>query len=86
MVRTLAESIEGSETAAYLRARRSRRRPADDLVARAERAQALVMMGEISSDRQALSGAAVAPGTDHTLRLLTDIERRPPQSSQGVVA
>ena len=82
----LRESIEGSETAAYLRARRSRRRPADDLVARAERAQALVMMGEISSDRQALSGAAVAPGTDHTLRLLTDIERRPPQSSQGVVA
>ena len=36
------------------------------------------MMGEISSGRQALSGAAVAPGTDHTLRLLTDIERRPP--------
>ena len=28
--------------------------------------------------RQALEGAAVAPGTDHTLHLLTDIERRPP--------
>ena len=74
----LRESIEGSETAAYLRARRSRRRPADDLAARAERAQALVMMGEISSGRQALSGAAVAPRTDHTLNLLTNIERRPP--------
>ena len=41
---------------------------------------------EISSGRQALEGAAVAPGTDHTLHLLTDIERRPPQSSQGVAA
>ena len=68
-------------TAAFLAARR-RRRPTDDLAARAELAQALVMMGEISSGRQALEGAAVAPGTDHTLHLLTDIES--PQSSQGV--
>ena len=59
------------------RARRSRRGPADDLAARAERAQALVMMGEISSGRQALEGAAV-PSTDHTLHLLTDTERRLP--------
>ena len=70
----LRESIKGSKTVAFLRDRR----PADDQAARAERAQALVMMGEISSGRQALEGAAVAPGTDHTLHLLTDIERRPP--------
>ena len=73
----LRESTEGSETAASLRARRCRRRP-DDIVVRAARAQALVVMGEISSGRQALEGVAVARGTDHTLHLLTDRERRPP--------
>ena len=72
----LRESEEGCEIAATARARH-RRRPVDDIAARAERAQALVMMGEVSSGRQALEGAAVAPGTDHTLRLLTDASRRP---------
>ena len=50
----------------------------DDIVVRAERAQVLVMMGEISSGRRALEGVAVAPGTDNTLHLLTDRERHPP--------
>ena len=50
----------------------------DDFAVRAELAQALVMMLEISSGRKELEGAAVAPGTDHTLHLLTDTERRPP--------
>ena len=80
MVRT----FEGSETAAILRARRSKRRPVHDLVARTERAQALVMLGEFSSGFQALEGAAVAPGTDHALHLLTDSEKIPPSPPNPV--
>ena len=36
-------------------------------------------MGELSSARQALEGAALAPGNEATLRQLTDASRRPPQ-------
>ena len=73
----LRESQEGCEIAATARARR-KRRPVDDVAARAFIGPpTLVMMDEISSGRQALEGAAVAPGTNHTLRLLTDASRRP---------
>ena len=74
----LRESVEGAEMAATARSRRSRR-SADDIAHRAERAQALVSIGEISSGRQALKGAALVPGTEDTLNALTDRDRRPVQ-------
>ena len=57
---------------------RSRRHDTDNLESRAARAEALVHMGELSAARQALGGAAVAPGTRDTLNALQDPERRPP--------
>ena len=74
----LRESVEGAEMAATARSRKSRR-SSDDVAHRAERAQALVLMGEISSGRQALEGAALAPGTEDTLNAQTDRDRRPVQ-------
>ena len=58
---------------------RGRRRRQDDLELRAIRAERLVQVGELSSARQALEGAALAPGNEATLRQLTDASRRPPQ-------
>ena len=46
--------------------RRRRRRSSDDVQRRAERAHALVQLGELSVGRQALEGASLAPGTDAT--------------------
>ena len=57
---------------------RKRRVIHDDLESRAARAEALVQMGELSSARQALEGAALAPGNDITLRAFQDPSRRPP--------
>ena len=42
----------------------------------------LAQMGELSAARQALDGAHVAPGTQATLRALTDPEKRPPTARQ----
>ena len=42
------------------------------------KAQALVHLGELSSARQALKGAAVAPGSQETLSTLSDPCKRPP--------
>ena len=44
---------------------------------RAERAESLVLMGEVSAGRQALEGAPLAPGTQLTLDQLRDPVRRP---------
>ena len=44
---------------------------------RAARAERLVQVGELSSARQALEGAALAPGDLTTLRKLTDASKRP---------
>ena len=70
---------ESSECAgqAQVRAVRSRRRPQDDHAQRAARALSLVREGELSSARQALEGASLAPGTLATLGILTDPNRRP---------
>ena len=46
--------------------RRGGRRAGDEEKRRALRALALTQMGEMSSARQALEGAAVAPGTEET--------------------
>ena len=46
----------------------------DSIERKAERAQMLVMMGEVSSGRRALEGAPLAPGNDATL---AQLRRRP---------
>ena len=51
-------------------ARNRRRRTDKDLKHRLSRAQSLVHMGELSSARQALEGAELAPGTEGTLEVL----------------
>ena len=58
---------------------RKSRRFQNDLDRRASRAEALVHMGmgELSSARQALEGAEVAPGCQNTLDLLRDESKRP---------
>ena len=50
--------------------RRSRRHGQDESVRRAERADQLVHLGELSSARQVLESGELAPGTPETLRLL----------------
>ena len=44
------------------------------------RGESLVHVGELSSARQALEGAALAPGTRATLDKLQDARRRPPEA------
>ena len=62
--------------AATARQRKSRRF-LNDLERQASRAEALVHMGELSSTKQALEGAEVAPGCQNTLDLLRDESKRP---------
>ena len=57
---------------------RARRRDRSDEATRAARAMSLVQVGELSAARQALEGAALAPGNLATLRALTDPAKRPP--------
>ena len=56
---------------------RRRRTRVDSVERRAERAQVLVALGEISAGRRALEGAPVAPGSQATLDALRDETRRP---------
>ena len=63
---------------------RERRRSQPDEVQRASRAMSLVQVGELCAARQALEGAALAPGSLATLRILTDPERRPPVPREAV--
>ena len=74
----LEASARCDEQAAVSR-RRSRRRDGDDGERRAARAEMLVGLGELSSARQALEGASLAPGTEETRQLLTDRRKRPPE-------
>ena len=57
--------------------RRRRRREVDVEEKRAAKALALVQVGELSSARQALEGADLAPGSDATLQELRNPVRRP---------
>ena len=56
----------------------------DDEAHRAARAFSKVQLGELSAARQALEGAAVAPGTLATLAALTNPEKRPPVPRQPI--
>ena len=49
-----------------------RHRAVDNLDRRVDRAQSLIMMGEVSAGRQALEGAPLAPRTQRTLDQLQD--------------
>ena len=72
-------SVICDDQAAVSRRRRARRQGEDDLEQRAVRAEMFVYYGELSSARQALEGAALAPGNQATLNALTDASRRPAQ-------
>ena len=52
-------------------------RTENDMERRAARAEALVVLGELSSARQALEAAELAPGNTFTLEYLQNTERRP---------
>ena len=57
--------------------RRKNRRPEQDTARRVSRLVFLVHMGELSSARQALEGASLAPGSEATLNALRDPEKKP---------
>ena len=59
------------DSVASARRRSGPTQPRDDIANRATRAEMLVHLGELSSARQALEGAARAPGTNATLSVLT---------------
>ena len=65
-------------------ARHRQRRGGDDVERRVRRAENLVHVGEFSSARQALEGAALAPGTRATLDKLQDARRRLPQPREAL--
>ena len=71
-------SLDWSQMKAQSATRRRRREQKDELSRLAERALGFVQMGELSTARQALEGARLAPGNDETLQVLRDPEKRPP--------
>ena len=73
----LLEQSQANDLQGHQVSTRRRRRPTDSVAMRAERANVLVQLGELSAARGALEGAEVAPGTLATLRELTNLERRP---------
>ena len=72
----MAASEMCDEKAARAR-RRGARRFQDTIESRTIRAEMLVQLGELSSARQALEGAALAPGDNATLTALTNEAKRP---------
>ena len=74
----LADGLESTSRSGQTFSRRRRRVNRDDLESRAARAEASVQMGELSSARRALQGAAIAPGIEATRAALSDPLRRPP--------
>ena len=67
-----------AEDMANVNRRRQRRGHTDPDAKRLEKAMMLVQLGELSSARQALEGAELAPGTQTTLNALKDPSKRPP--------
>ena len=77
-IQLVAASEACDDRSAIARRRRGRRQSQqDDIENRVARAETLVQMGELSSARQALEGASVAPGTNATLSALKDESKRP---------
>ena len=75
----LRVSTQSAEDASKAQSRKRRHRIVEqEFDRRAARALSLVQMGELSSGRQALEGASLAPGTRRTLEALRDPIRRPP--------
>ena len=73
----LTESRDNTKRA--MQSQRRRRRTQQDTVERrVERAEASFHLGQLSSGRQALEGAALAPDNEQTRRALTDATRRSP--------
>ena len=72
----LLEASAKCDQQAAISRRRSRRRVRDDEERRAARAEMLVSQGELSSARQALEGAQLAPGDLSTLNALRNPVRR----------
>ena len=73
----IARSNQISQEVASISVRRRRREAGSDLERRAARAEKVVALGELSAGRQALEGAAIAPGTMRTLAAITDPRKRP---------
>ena len=79
----LETSLELSVQGATASCRR-RRGQKDTVERRATRAFDLCQLGELSSVRQALVGAAIAPGNSRTQELLQDETRRPPEARSPI--
>ena len=82
----LIRASEHCDERAAVSRRRRTRRVGNDIEVRAARAEALVQIGELSSERQALQGAELAPGNRATLGALRNPERRPPQSPRSTAS
>ena len=72
----MIESRDCAEVASQVQ-RRRRRTQQDTPQRRADRAEAMVQLGELSARRQALEAAPIAPGNMRTSSALTDIEPSP---------
>ena len=80
----LRASQQCTEQAATISRRARRRGGQQGFDKRVARAMQLVQLGELSSGRQALEGADLAPGSDATLRALRNLARRPNQPREPV--
>ena len=78
------ESLVSVVNSALARSRRRRGDGRDTVEKRARRAFHMVQLGELSAGRQALEGAAVAPGNKTTLSALKDPTKRPPSPPEAV--
>ena len=82
----LTESQEHASRGSQASRRHRRREHDDDVVRRAGRAEACVQAGELSSARQCLEGAPVAPGNRNTLLALRDPSKRPAEPRDPIPA
>ena len=79
----LKASRKCDEDASVAHSRKRRRHSVDsEIQRRCDRAQELVQLGELSSGRQALEGASLAPGSEATFAQLTNPTRRPPHARE----
>ena len=79
----LTQSVEASAATTELRSR-WRRTGMDSVEKRAERAEALICLGEISAARRALEASPVAPGAEETYRALRTARREAAGGPSGM--